>query len=287
MERNAAEAGSAPRSRKERVTLRLRGLAAIACALGLGGCSDPPLTGDGDLTTSRWASLGTLDDLLVDEAEPFDPRLATMFPGELAGRERLCDLVFVGTVHALRRDELDAYAEPEGVPSVSHRATVRCRATTGEGWADLTFAKESSPLASYVRAGARVRVRVRGVEGFEGYPVLEFLAQRGDAPTAVSGRTTYAPVRAGARFDGATPGATLPCGVVHAGTIRPVEREGASHAALVTCRHPTGETTVDVSFAEGVALSALHVQRGEVVPLQVLDAAGATSGHPTTAYAGP
>jgi hypothetical protein len=53
---------------------------------------------------------------------------------------------------------------------------------------------------------------------------------------------------------------------------------------LVTCRHPTGATTVEVRFPRDRALAALRMQLGEVVPLRVVSTDGP---HVIAAYTGP
>src|SRR5690606_15561958 len=133
----------------------------------------------------------------------------------LAGRERLCDLAFVGTLHGLRRDERTHYDPP-----VSHRATVRCRALSGEGWGDLVFPKTTAPLASFVRTGSRIRVAIRGHAGFDGYPVLEFVAQV--APTAPAPTRRRVTVPAGSDFAAGDPGPPRPCAIASAGSVLPL-----------------------------------------------------------------
>lgn len=230
-------------------------------------------------TTDDWpASEGEPLDVPHDASEPFDIRLAAMFPALHAQRERLCDLAFVGARHSLRRDEVAAYDPP-----VSHRVTVRCRASSGEGWADLVFPKESASLAPSVREHARIRVRLRGVAGFSGYPVMEFVAQVSpEIPQPTGRRRTIA---MGSHFDAPAEGTVRSCAVASVGAIEPLpDATGESHRALVSCRHVTGSTTVEVRFPREKAMAALRMNPGEVVPLRIVASDGH---HVTTVYAGP
>lgn len=230
-------------------------------------------------TTNAWEpSGGQPAEFVVEDSEPFDVRLASMFPEPLAGRERICDLSFVGALHGLRRDEHGAYDPP-----VSHRMTVRCRAASGEGWGDLVFPKTAASLAPYVRAGSRVRVSIRGHAGFDGYPVLEFVAQIGDGAPEGPRRRLEVPV--GSDFATVSDGLPRPCAIASVGSVKPLAgTEEASHHMLVTCRHPTGARTVDVHFPRSSSLAALRLAPGVVVPLRPM----ATDGpHLAAVYAGP
>ncbi len=249
-------------------------------AVALVGCEPAsPTYEPAPATTDDWPpSEGEPLNVPDDASEPFDVRLAAMFPALHAQRERLCDLAFVGARHSLRRDEVAAYEPP-----VSHRVTVRCRASSGEGWADLVFPKESAPLAPSVREHARIRVRLRGTAGFSGYPVMEFVAQVSpEVPEPTRRRRTIA---MGSHFEPPTEGTVRSCAVASVGAIEPLpDATDESHRVLVTCRHVTGSTTVEVRFPRQKAMAALRVTPGEVVPLRLVASAGH---HVTAVYAGP
>jgi hypothetical protein len=260
--------------------LRSRSLPfALLCATSLACSGSDHVFTPATPTTHDWEpSGGQPAELAIDDPEPFDVRLASMYPETVAGRERICDLTFVGMLHGLRRDEHGGYDPP-----VSHRVTVRCRAATGEGWGDLVFPKIAASLAPYVRTGSRVRVKLRGHSGFEGYPVMEFVAQLGDAAPEPPRRRLVVPV--GSDFATVSDGLPRPCAIASVGSVQPIPgAEEASHHMLVTCRHPTGARTVDVRFPRASALAALRFSPGEVVPLRPTASDGP---HLTAVYTGP
>ncbi|MCB9600850.1 MAG: hypothetical protein H6720_10935 [Sandaracinus sp.] len=251
------------------------------CCVGTFGCAGSEATfAAAPTTTTEWSPTPAPPiEAAEDDPEPFDVRLAGMYPEIFASRERLCDLTFVGTLHGLRRDETAAYDPP-----ISHRATVRCRAASGEGWADLVFPKTTASLAPFVRTESRIRVALRGQSGFHGYPVIEFVAQ-------VSPEVPHPPRRrlavpAGSDFDQVAEGLVRPCAIASIGSVEPMGPPGAdeSHRMLVTCRHPTGASTVEARFPRAKALAALRIAVGEVVPMRRI----ADDGHHVAAvYAGP
>ena len=234
------------------------------------------------LTTDDWAPSPPPPDEPYTPAEPIDPRRITMAPERHLEQERLCDLSFVGELHEIR--PRSSYPLP-----VSHRASIRCRsASGGEGWADLVFEKTSVSLANYVEPGERIRVRVVAPAGFEGHPVVAFVANIGEIPVARA-QWEFQTVGTAERFDDDWED-TRACAVAHQGAIRPVEGapypEGASHHAIVTCRHETGESLVDLAFPHEKQLAALRVRRGEVIPMRRHPGLGHAD-LPIGVYAGP
>ncbi|MEM9070939.1 MAG: hypothetical protein AAGE52_20685 [Myxococcota bacterium] len=217
-------------------------------------------------------------------AEPLDPRRIAMGASQHLGTERVCDLGFVGRVSPVSRRELRRYAEP-----VSHRVTVRCRAESGSGWADLVYAKDSASLAPFLRVDTRIRVRVVAEEGFDGYPVVAFVADLGAAPPAAPARWEFTPVAAGDDISRITERGE--CALMHIGPITPARRtdlpENASHRTVVSCRHALGEEMAELAFLEGAAPAALALHRGDRVPVMLHRANGRLAELPILVYGGP
>lgn len=249
-------------------------LALAACS----GSAEP--TREVALTTESWEPSPSPPDAPYPPAEPLDPRRITMAPERHIDEERLCDLSFVGRLQEVAAGATYPLA-------VSHRASIRCRAGEGEGWADLVFPKTSASLASYVEAGERIRIRVVAVEGFERHPVVAFVANIGEVPIPPP-RWEFQTVGTGDRFEEGWE--TSACAVVHQGAVRPVEGtpypEDASHHAVVTCRHDLGESLIDLAYPRAKQLAALRVRRGEIIPVRRHDDLG-EAGLPIALYVGP
>ncbi len=258
------------------------GLMALGCIASTAGCADapaPPVRVEP--TTAQWLPTeAPPEDWPEVEEDPADPRLASMFPDGLRGKERLCDLAQVGGLESVRpadrsRYRLELEEETRPLEEVSQRATVRCRTAFGEGWADLTFSKESAPLAEFVDVGQRIRVRIRGHAGHDGNPAMSFVATVGDAPSYPARRWLHANVAAGDNVS-ITRGDRL-CAVQFAGAPMPAVVaaddtplvEGATHHQLLTCRHALGEHSIEVYYTLAQSLAALRVRRTDVVPLRI------------------
>lgn len=269
----------------------------LACLMIL-GCGQAERTPEGpaELTTGSWPDTPPPPEAFLEtDDDPFDPRLALMFPELLATRERVCDVTEIGELQQVT--EADPLAEPlppdpeaeaPARDEPSHHQRLRCRTPTGEGWVELTYTKESAPLAAFVDAGQRIRIRFEGKASAEGPPLAAFVASIGDAPPYPPRRWLHANVRAG--DDPATARGEFRCAVTDAGPITPIppaveeDRPDPSHVQLVTCRHTLGTRLVQLRYPAAQALASLRVRRGEVVTLQAVSADGPI---PIARYAGP
>ncbi|MAT23610.1 MAG: hypothetical protein CMN29_01380 [Sandaracinus sp.] len=274
----------------------LRGGWLVACVAPLaffGACDgERAIVPPAELTTEPWAPTPPPPEEWPEEdPEPFDVRLARMFPEAFVGLERICDLTHVGALQGLPRRAVQDYPEP-----VSHRRTVRCQAASGAGWADLVFPKASAGLAPFVEHGQRIRVRVLEGVGFEGYPVIAFVANVGEAPAPPPPTPLHAPLPAGADFDRLAREGHLqtarPCALAHVGPPAPTPDEApypgdAPVHAVVHCRHALGEAPVDLAFPRAKALAALRLERAQVIPVALHAPRGGEGGVPIALYAGP
>lgn len=236
------------------------------------------------LSSDDWPPAAPLPTAIAED-EPFDVRLVRLDAASHEGQERVCDVAWTGRLVRLGAADRTTYAEP-----VSRRRLVRCRAATGEGWADLVFDADSAALAAYVEAGDRIRVQVLPGRGFEGHPLLAFvaaidhveLAPRRDPPVPVA-----APMEALAH-NGAM-NQVHPCAIAYVGGIEPLPNRpaGDTHRVRVRCRHAAGADWVELRFPEVTAPSALRLERGVVVPVRLLFLGEGDAGLPTARYEGP
>lgn len=263
-----------------------------------GGADDAPapsvpaeLPVTSQLTTSE-APAETADDEAPTGA--FDVRLLRVEPGRHVGTEQVCDLAFVGRLSPVQGREARRYE----VPAV-HRMSIRCRADTGEGWADLIFGEQAAATALEITRDKRIRVRVHSADGgFGDYPILELVELVGDAPDARGRRSLYATVNPAFDFsrlsdEASLVGTTQECGVAFAGNIELIDeldrdtREypgDAQNHVLLKCKHAQGQEWVDVTFTADDAASALAVARGATVSVRILNTEGGYARYPVAAY---
>ncbi len=229
----------------------------------------------------------------------FDMRLVRVQPGIHLGTEQACDVGAAGRLEALDDDDAERYAE-----AATHRMSVLCVAPTGESWADLAFTATNVSHAGEVVRGVRIRVRVQSADGgFSDYPIVDYVGGAGDAELGGrGGRTPSAPTSVPTGFDlrqvqrePSLIGSTQPCAVSHVGDIdiletRDVRRRsypaGVQNRMTVRCRHSSGEEWADLVFMPSVARSALHIRRGDVVPVVVVSRAGGFFDYPVVQFAG-
>ncbi len=239
------------------------------------------------LTSDEWPPAGPLPEA-IPEDQPFDVRLVRLDPSTHEGQERVCDVAWTG-----RLVRLGASARTDYPMAVSRRRLIRCRAETGEGWADLVFDADHAALASYVETGDRIRVRVLTGRGFEDHPLLAFVAAIDHVELAPR-REQVVPI--GAPIEQlVTSGATNqvhPCAIAYVGGIEPIPGAGEgpsaeTHRVQIRCRHAAGADWLDLRLPRVTAPSALRFRRGVVIPVRLLSATGGTDGLPTGRYEGP
>lgn len=242
---------------------------------------------DVSLTSDEWPPAAPLP-TAIPEDEPFDVRLVRLDPASHEGQERVCDVAWTGRLVRLGASDRTGYPIP-----VSRRRLIRCRAESGEGWADLVFDADSAALASYVETGDRIRVRVLTGRGFEDHPLLAFVAAidrveltpRRD-PIVPVGAPVEELVRNGAANQ------VHPCAIAYVGGIEPLPGadegpEAATHRVRVRCRHAAGADWLELRFPRVTASSALRLRRGVVVPVRLLSLNEGDAGLPTARYEGP
>lgn len=233
----------------------------------------------------------------------FDMRLVRVQPGVHLDTEQLCD---VGA--ALRLETIDVAAdasEPSPYdPAATQRMSVRCVAPTGESWADLEFLATRASHVAEVVPGARIRVRIRSADGgFFDYPVVDFVETVGEAPAATlaTPRAVTATLAAGFDLrsiasDPARIGTMIECAVAHASDIDALDPAdvrrrsypaGVQNRMTIRCRHAAGEEWADLIFMPAQALSALYVDRGDVITATVVSRNGGFFDYPVLQYAGP
>jgi len=239
------------------------------------------------LTSDEWPPAGPLPDA-IPEDEPFDVRLIRLDPATHEGQERVCDVAWTG-----RLVRLGAAARTDYPMPVSKRRLIRCRAETGEGWADLVFDSDHAALANYVETGDRIRVRVLPGRGFEGHPLLAFVAAIDHVELAPR-REQVVPVGAPMEqlVSNGAENQVHPCAIAYVGGIEPIEgaSDGPSaetHHVQIRCRHAEGADWLDLRLPRVTAPSALRFRRGVVIPVRLLSVDGGSDGLPTARYEGP
>lgn len=293
----------------------------LACAVALAvlapGCcvspfinTDQPVDGGAPGTPER-ETRGTLEEdqpaVQTHSARAigagFDMRLVRVQPGVHLDTEQLCD---VGA--ALRLETIDVDADPEEPspydPAATQRMSVRCVAPTGESWADLEFLATRASHVAEVVPGARIRVRIRRADGgFFDYPVVDFVETVGSAPESAVA-APHAPVSVVATAfdlrsiatDPARIGTTIDCAVAHASDIDALDPAdvrrrsypaGVQNRMTIRCRHAAGEEWADLIFMPAQALSALYVDRGDLITATVVSRNGGFFDYPVLQYAGP
>ena len=242
---------------------------------------------DVPLTTDQWPPAAPLPDAMPED-EPFDVRLVRLDPSSHEGQERVCDVAWTGRLVRLGASAQTAYPVP-----VSRRRLVRCRAETGEGWADLVFDADSAALASYVETGDRIRVRVLAGRGFEDHPLLAFVAAIDQVELAPR-REPVVPIGApmAQLVESGATNLVHPCAIAYVGGIEPLEGAGEgpsaeTHRVQIRCRHAAGADWLELRFPRVTAPSALRLRRGVVIPVRLLSADGGSHGLPTARYEGP
>lgn len=223
-----------------------------------------------------------------DPAAPIDLRLVRIRPEDHVGQERVCDVVFAGSVEPVTRRTAGRYPS-----QVSQRKLIRCGSLAGESWADLVFSGGARAFPGAVSPGVRLKVRVLAPDGgFEDATVLEFLA-------VVEGATDVTPparevLVVNSSFDftkvRAEPGLVSQrrrCAIAFVGPIRRVTRDdadlyprGATHHVPVACHHPLGDSWVEVVFSSRTAFGSLELQRGRVVTFEIRTRGGGPADHP-------
>lgn len=242
---------------------------------------------DVQVTSDEWPPAAPLP-TAIPEDEPFDVRLVRLDPSSHEGQERVCDVAWTGRLVRLGASDRTDYPVP-----VSLRRLVRCRAESGEGWADLVFDSDSAALASYVETGDRIRVRVLAGRGFEHHPLLAFVAAIDHVELAPR-RDRVVPV--GAPVEELAHSGALnqvhPCAIAYVGGIEALPgaaegSEGDTHWVRVRCRHAAGADWLELRFPSVTAPSALRLERGVVVPVRLLSLDEGDAGLPTARYEGP
>ncbi|MFO0693329.1 MAG: hypothetical protein U0230_07230 [Polyangiales bacterium] len=223
-----------------------------------------------------------------DPAAPLDLRLVRIRPEDHVGQERVCDVVFAGSVEPVTRRMVGRYPVP-----VAQRKLIRCGSLSGESWADLVFSDGARAFPGAVLPGVRLKVRILAPDGgFEDATVLEFLAVVEGAtdvtPPArevlvVNSSFDFARVRSEPRLVSQR----RRCAIAFAGPIRRVTRDdadlyprGATHHVPVACHHALGDTWVEVVFSSRTAFGALELERGRVVTLEIRTRGGGPADHP-------
>ena len=239
------------------------------------------------LSSDEWAPAAPLPDA-IPEDEPFDVRLIRLDPSTHEGKERVCVVAWAGRLTRVSTANRDRYPEP-----TARRRLIRCRADSGEGWADLVFDGHSAALASYVETGDRIRVRVLPGRGFENHPLLAFVAAIDEVEL---GPRREASVPVGAPFGQLARRGALdrvqPCAIAYVGGIEAIAAHEATatddtHRVPVRCRHAAGADWLEVRFPAVTAPSALRLARGVVVPIRLISPDGGEAGLPVGRYEGP
>lgn len=215
----------------------------------------------------------------------FDMRLIRVQPGVHLDTEQSCNVSSVGRIETISEDT------PYGEPTT--RMTVRCAASTGEGWADLIFSATSASHAPEVLVGSRIRVRIRSADGgFYDYPIVSFVAVEappdprsipaGETPSAVVAMPNGFDLRR-VQTDPTVVGSVQSCSISHAGDIEMLDAAdtrtrsypaGAQNRMTIRCRHAQGEEWADLVFMPSQALGALHIGRGDVIRVTIVSRSG-------------
>ncbi|AKF06825.1 hypothetical protein [Sandaracinus amylolyticus] len=233
----------------------------------------------------------------------FDIRLVRVQPGIHLGTEQLCDVAAAGRLEPIELDEQGESPEQYST-GATQRMSVQCIAPTGASWADLAFTPTNVSHAPEVQPGARVRVRIHSADsGFFDYPIVDFVGIAGRAPErTIEGGRMLGPTAVPTGFDlrqiGGDPalvGSTQQCAVSHAGDIDILEARdarrrsypaGIQNRMTIKCRHAGGEEWADLVFMPAQARAALHVGRGDVIPVTVVSRSGGFSDYPVLQFAG-
>jgi hypothetical protein len=229
----------------------------------------------------------------------FDIRLVRVQPGIHIRTEQPCDVVFTGRAEGVVGRDAERYQA-----DVGQRMAIKCHAPTGEGWADMVFARAQSAQVAEVRRGRRVRVRILAADGgYFDYPVVQFMAVEGEheelARLATRPQQVAVPngfSLAALREDPTLVGSLQQCAVAFADEIVLVDANdrrrrsypaGVQNRMTVRCKHASGEEAGDLVFMPSQALAALGVRRGEVIPVRIVSRNGGAVDHPVLQYAGP
>ncbi len=233
-----------------------------------------------------------------DPGAGFDIRLVRVQPGVHLRTVQACDVMFSGRPEAVEGADAERYEA-----DVAHRMAIKCHAPTGEGWADLVFARANAADVSQVRRGRRVRVRILKADGgYFDYPVVQFISAEGDNPELARLAPRAQPLNVPNGFDLSTAGddpaligSVQPCAVAFSDEIHIVEandRQGRSYPTgvqnrmSVRCKHASGEEPADLVFMPAQALAALGVRRGEVIPVRIISRNGGAVDYPIVQFAG-
>jgi hypothetical protein len=234
----------------------------------------------------------------------FDMRLVRVQPGVHLGTEQTCDVAAAGRLEPieLTEEEAEASRYSEGA---TQRMSIQCAAPTGASWADLAFNVTSASHAPDVQVGVRIRVRIVSAEGgFFDYPIVDYVATLGRAPEGTtqsrSPGSSSAPPQAGfdlrqIHTDPALVGSAQQCAISHVGDIDILDASdvrrrsypaGVQNRMTVRCRHGSGDEWADLVFMPAQARSALHVRRGDLVPVLVVSRNGGFFEYPVLQFAG-
>jgi len=288
----------------------------LTLALGAPGCCVNPFIGTDTLgseapgSPARETGGSLAEDTPAAQADGlgegatagFDMRLVRVQPGIHLGTEQVCDVSAAG-----RLEPIEEPTEPAAAPRYSDGATqrmsIQCVAQTGESWADLAFTTTNVQHAPEVQPGVRIRLRVHSADGgFFDYPIGDFVAVVGRAPERPVDptRASTAPVAAGFDLrqivaDPALVGTTQECALTHLGDIDILDATdrrrrsypaGVQNRMTVRCRHASGEEWADLVFMPQLARSALHLHRGDVVPVAIVSRNGGFFDYPVLQYTG-
>ncbi len=234
-----------------------------------------------------------------DPGAGFDIRLVRVQPGVHLHTIQPCDIIFSGRPEAVEGHDAERYEA-----DVAQRMAIKCHAATGEGWADLVFARDQASQVSQVRRGRRVRVRILAADGgYFDYPIVQYIGAEGDNPELARLPPRSQPMSVPNGFDlavldddPATIGTVQQCAVVFADEIDLVQTNdrrrraypaGVQNRMTVRCKHAGGEEPADLVFMPAQALAALGVRRGEVVPVRIISRNGGFVDYPIIQFAGP
>lgn len=200
------------------------------------------------------------------EGSALDARRIVADAKKYVATEQICDLEHVGQLEDVEPRVAQRYPIP-----IAKRRLVRCAAPAG-GWADLVFRKEAQSLAAFIATGQRLRIKVVSADGgFEGYPVLEFVATIGDGTAAP--HALEAVPEAGDDFTShagaSTAGLERICAAAAIGHFERITRtrdaypKHARYHMAIACRHVTGVSWVDAVFGPNEVERALSLRRLE------------------------
>ncbi|MGF1466029.1 MAG: hypothetical protein ACFCGT_07830 [Sandaracinaceae bacterium] len=231
-----------------------------------------------------------------DSEAGFDVRLVRVQPGIHLRSVQPCDAVFAGRPEAVGAEQAATYPL-----EVAYRLAIKCRALTGEGWADLVVPPELADRVNEVRRGRRLRVRLLSADGgYFDYPIVALASLEPEAPSPPAPRAE--PARVEPAFDlrrladdPALLGTEQVCAVTYAADIDVVGIDdqrrhsyptGIQNRMTVRCRHAGGEEPADLVFMPAQALAALTVRRGSRVRVRVISRHGGFVDYPILQFAG-